>query len=100
MLSPENLKLLAQLEEHPQLLERIKKLLLVVEGDGNDEHDIKLADDAEDAVVDNLREFGKELLTEWGQKQEERVCKNFKQVNSELKSHSKKNCIGIQRTVK
>ena len=73
MLSPENLKLLAQLEEHPQLLERIKKLLLVVEGDGNDEHDIKLADDAEDAVVDNLREVGKELLTEWGQKQEERV---------------------------
>jgi hypothetical protein len=100
MLSPEQVKLIAQLEKHPKLLERIQKLLLVVDGDDNDNHDIKLADDAEDAVVDNLREFGKELLTEWGQQQEKRVCNNFKQVNPELKSHSKKNSNGTQHTEK
>lgn len=100
MTSSENLKLLAQLEKHPNILARVKKLLQVVDGDGNEDNDIKLADDAEDAVVDNLREFGNELLTEWGQNQESVVCKNFKQVNPELKSHSKKNYTGIPPTEK
>jgi len=100
MSSLENQKLLEQLEKHPNLLERVKQLLLVVEGDGNDDNDIKLADDAEDAVADNLSKLGKELLTEWGQNQESKVCKNFKQANSGLKSHSKKNSTGIPHTDK
>jgi len=95
-----NVALVEQLEKHPSLLARVEQLLQIVDGDGNEEHDIKLADDAEDAVVDNLRKFGKELLTEWGQKQELKACQNSTKVNRMLKPHSKKNCTGIPHTEK
>jgi hypothetical protein len=99
MVSAKSLKLLEQLEKHPNLLARVEQLLQIVDG-ADEEHYIQLSDDAEDAVADNLRNFGKELLTEWGQGQESRACKNFKQVDSKLKSHSKKNSAGTPPTEK
>lgn len=91
-------ELISKLELHPKLLERMEKLLLIVDGEGTDE--IKLADDAEEAVIANLREFGQELIEAWGTGQVRRVNTNFKASMPEIESHSKKNCIGTQVTEK
>ena len=68
-------ELCKKLENHPNLLEKINKLLLIVDGEGKDE--IKLGDDAEEAVVAGLRGFGNELLEEWGKLQVQRSSYKF-----------------------
>jgi hypothetical protein len=89
-------ELLESLEKHPKLLERVEELMLIVEGEG--EKEIQKADDAEEAVITNLRNFGKELLQEWGIIQEQRLSSKTKEAVPDLKTHSKKNCIGTQHT--
>ncbi len=54
-----------RLDRHPILKARFEGLLNLV--DGID--DVRLADDAERKVVDELRAMGNELLTDWGKTQ-------------------------------
>jgi len=87
-----NQEFLNKLEQHPELLGRFKKLLLLVEGTGKDE--IRLADAAEDAVTENLQKLGNELLRNWAVEQELRVSNNFKSAVKSAELHSKKNSTG------
>jgi hypothetical protein len=84
-----NKEFFAQLEKHPQLLDRMKNLLRIVEGEGED--DIQNANAAEYAVTDQLRPLGKELLDDWGKKQVSKANKNVKSNLPDAKIHSKKN---------
>jgi hypothetical protein len=88
--------LVEKLEKHPKLLARMEELILIVEGE--DEKEIQRADDAEEAVIANLRNFGKELLQEWSSTQEQRLSSKTKEKTPNLKVHSKKNCIGTPHT--
>lgn len=83
-----NAEFFAKLEKHPKLLERMKNLLLIVEGEGNDE--IQNANAAEYAVTDELRPLGKELLEDWSKKQAIKADKNVKSSLPDAKAHSKK----------
>lgn len=52
-----------RLAAHPELELRVSALLDIVEAENGL---LDLADDAEEAVITNLRGMGNELLTEWG----------------------------------
>lgn len=80
---------LEKLKRHPELLSRMKNLLNIVEGEG--ELDIPRANDAEYAVIENMRGLGKELLQSWGKTQVAKSTKKFKAKMQKAKVHSKKN---------
>ena len=84
-----NKEFLAKLEQHPELLERMKNLLRIVEGEGTD--NIQNANAAEYAVIDQLQPLGRELLEGWGKKQVLKVNKNVKSSLPDIVAHSKKN---------
>ena len=62
--------LLNRLNKHPVLRERIASLLDVVDDAGDD---LKLADDAEDRVVEEVRRMGQEALQAWAAAQIEQT---------------------------
>lgn len=84
-----NKELFAKLEQHPELLERVKNLLRIVEGEGAD--NIQNANAAEYAVIDQLQPLGRELLEGWGKKQVLKANKNVKSSLPDILAHSKKN---------
>ena len=62
--------LLARLNAHPVIMDRIESLLNLVENtDGN----VILADDAEMRVVDELRKMGSELLHDWAKSSSDKI---------------------------
>lgn len=79
-----------RLNKYPDLKNRFKELLNVVENTNND---LDRADDAEDRVTQELQKMGNELLTNWAVKQEEKKYKATAS-NKSLKFHSKKNSTG------
>ncbi len=93
-----NTEFLAKLESHPELLEHFKRLLLIVDGTG--ENEIRRADAAEEAVTTELRSLGKDVLSDWASIQEIQSANNLKSSMNGIKLHSKKNSTGAQVTVK
>lgn len=57
-----------RLENHPVLRARFERILALAENAGNE---VKLADDAEDRVTEELRRLGQEVLTDWAQRRHE-----------------------------
>ena len=51
-----------KLAAHPELEKRVSELIDIVEAESGYPD---RADEAENAVIDNLRELGNELLTDW-----------------------------------
>jgi hypothetical protein len=63
-------ELLKRLNNHPTLRERIASILDVID---DAQGDLKLADDAEDRVVDEVRRMGQEALEAWAKAQVEQT---------------------------
>ena len=76
-----------RLAKHPALKERIESLLAIVE---NRDGKLEKADDAEWAVLEQLRPLGQQALGEWAQKQADRKAKEMRQLNPSA-SQDKKN---------
>lgn len=76
-----------RLGQHPVLKERIETLLAIVE---NRDGKLEKADDAEWAVIEQLRPLGQQALGEWAQKQADRKAKEMRQLNPSA-SQDKKN---------
>ncbi|NJO17246.1 MAG: hypothetical protein HC877_16325 [Thioploca sp.] len=55
-------ELLENLNRHPQLEERIKRLLSLVE---DSEGHLEKADEAEQRIIQEVRQIGNKLLTGW-----------------------------------
>lgn len=62
MLPPEDERLLARLNKHPQLRGRVERLVDLVEDAGDD---LRRADEAERRVIEEVRRLGQELLEGW-----------------------------------
>ena len=64
-----------KLAAHPELEKRVSELIDIVEAESGH---LDRADEAENAVIDNLRELGNKLLKDWGAYKEnqkfEEVC--------------------------
>lgn len=63
-----------RLAKHPALKEQIESLLAIVE---NREGKLEKADDAEGAVIGQLRPLGQKALGEWAQKQADRKAEQL-----------------------
>jgi len=56
--------LMARLQRHPELYEQVAALLDEVE---NRAGSLNTGDQAEDAIVERMRQFGRQALTQWAQ---------------------------------
>lgn len=82
-----------RLEAHPRLKERIESIISVVE---NSEGNIEKANEAEQRVIEELRQMGNDILHGWSENQNKKKGKEVKEKNKDINIHSKKNFIGIQ----
>lgn len=76
--------LIARLNKHPQLRQRMEALLDVVE---NTSGDCTKADDAEQYVIDELRKMGNQALSSWAENSV--ISAVEKQYQETLKIHRK-----------
>jgi PP-loop superfamily ATP-utilizing enzyme len=66
VLPPEDERLLARLNKHPQLRGRVERLVALVEDAGDE---LRQADEAERRVIEEVRRLGQELLEGWANEQ-------------------------------
>jgi hypothetical protein len=90
-LQPESLD--KRLNRHPELKARIEVLLSVVE---NAEGDLTLADEAEQRVIEEMRQIGQTALQSWATRQECQQRTEFMCAHPSAHRGGKKNYIGIQ----
>ena len=82
-----------RLKAHPHLKERIESIINVVE---NSEGNIEKANEAEQRVIEELRQMGNDILYGWAENQSRKKGKEVKEKNKDVNIHSKKNSIGTQ----
>ena len=68
-------ELLDLLSKNPKLADRMYELLLIAENKGDSL--ITRADDAEMAVIRQMRQLGQEMMSCWATKETDRVSKNI-----------------------
>jgi hypothetical protein len=74
--------------KYPYLRSRFESVMDVVEDtDGN----IDKADEAEQLLIDEMRQMGKEALHDWAVGKEQEKVKNLIHDRDGIKKHSKKN---------
>mgnify|MGYP001765921545 CR=1 FL=1 len=89
--SPENAAdLVARLQRHPHLYEQVAALLDEVE---NRAGALNTGDEAEDAIVERMRQFGREALNQWA---EQRHAAVQPARTAGLRQVGKKNSTGIR----
>jgi len=77
-----------RLRAHPQLRSQVERMLDEVENSGGQ---LNTADEAEDALVERLRQMGREALQEWAQQRQVQVQPNWE---PQLRRGGKKNSPG------
>ena len=78
------------LQKHPQLFEKFKQLLLIAE---NETDDCLTADEAEEKLVQEVRQLGNTLLHSWAQKKHSSLEQKYER-RSGMQRRGKKNSIG------
>lgn len=76
-----------KLVKHPKLFEHFKNMLAIVD---NDDEGIITADAAEEQIINEIRQLGRDTMQSWAENQSKKVSKNYKNI----KHNGKKNCIG------
>ena len=82
------------LREHPQIRDRIAALLAVVNDAAGD---LKRADDAEDRLIEEIRELGREAMRTWAQGQVEQTEEDIRRTGRAHRE-GKKNSAGTPRS--
>ena len=85
-----------RLERHPELKERMERLLDVVE---NVSGDVKLADEAERRAIEELRLMGQQIMQGWGQRLADKEAQELEGKGGVVRQ-SKKNSTGTARSEK
>jgi hypothetical protein len=85
------LELAARLQRHPQLHEQVAALLDEVE---NRAGALNTGDQAEDAIVERMRQFGRQALSQWADQRQAAVQPTR---TPGLRQVGKKNSAGIRR---
>ena len=63
-------RLMAKLESHPEVFDRVERMMEVVE---NEAGDAMTADEAEELLVQELRRMGHDALQGWATRKEEKL---------------------------
>jgi hypothetical protein len=86
-LSTEEQRLIQQLRNRPELLERFKHILeIAADSDGP----IKTADEVEALLIEEMRRLGNATMQGWGEQVERKLGEQFKQKNASAKVRKKK----------
>ncbi len=86
-------EIINKLSQSPELLKRVGRLLEIVE---NKEGRTTLADDAEECVIEEMRELGKEVMEKWAQDEAQRREHMILESGVAVRKKVKKNSTGIQ----
>lgn len=87
--SAEAIKVYERLKGYPEILEKVKEMLDLIEK-GN----VESADDFEEALIPQVRKFGRVIVQTWAASEEAGMRKALE--THRVGHHSKKNSIGIQ----
>jgi hypothetical protein len=86
-LSTEEQRLIQQLREHPELMERFKEILeIAADTDGP----IKTADEVEALLIEQMRRLGNATMQGWGERVERKLGEQLKQKHGSATVRKKK----------
>jgi len=86
-LTPQEIHLIEQLRQHPEIKERVQSILEIV---GNEEGPLKTADEVEELLIQELRRLGSSTMHQWANQAEERVTIELQQQDPTVLSRKKK----------
>ena len=86
-LTVEEVQLIEQLREHPQLLARFQSILGITRNEGTA---LRTADEVEGLLIEELRCLGQAGMSQWAVRAEERVSQELKTQEPQVRSRKKK----------
>jgi hypothetical protein len=86
-LSQEEIRLLEQLRQHPEIRDRVRRILEIA---GNEEGPLKTADEVEELLIEEMRRLGNVTMKQWATQAEDRVSTELKSQDSTVRSRKKK----------
>lgn len=86
-LTPQEIHLIEQLRQHPELRERVHSILEIVR---NEEGPLKTADEVEALLIQELRRLGSTTMHQWANQAEERVTNELQQQDPTVLSREKR----------
>ena len=86
-LTPQEIHLIEQLRQHPEIKERVQSILEIVR---NEEGPLKTADEVEDLLIQELRRLGSTTMHQWANLAEEQVTTELQQQDPTVLSRKKK----------
>lgn len=85
-LNAEELQLIEQLREHPELMERFKSILEITTNTGP----LKRADEVEELLIEQMRRLGNTSMGNWAARAESRLSEQLKRKDSSANVRKKK----------
>jgi hypothetical protein len=85
--SPQEVRLIAQLREHPEMMERVQSILEIAH---SEEGPLKTADEVEELLIQEVRRLGQATMSQWAVGAEERVSRELKSQDPTVRSRKKK----------
>ncbi len=86
-LRAEELQLIEQLREHPELLARFQSIIGITRNEGTA---LKTADEVEGLLIEEMRRLGHTGMSQWAVRAEERVSQELKRQQPQVRSRKKK----------
>jgi hypothetical protein len=86
-LSAVEVKLIEQLREHPELMERFRTILEIT---ANADGPVKRADEVEDLLIEEMRRLGNTTMESWANRAEKTLGEQLKQKDSSAGVRKKK----------
>jgi hypothetical protein len=86
-LTAEELELIGQLREQPELRARFQSILGLTRNEGSA---LKTADEVEGLLIEEMRRLGHAGMSQWAARAEERAGREFKQQEPQARSRKKK----------
>lgn len=86
-LTGQEMKLMEQLREHPELMERFQTILKI---SSSTDGPIRSADEIENLLVEEMRRLGNTTMGTWAAGAEERLVKQFKEEHPPARARKKK----------
>jgi hypothetical protein len=85
--NPAEAQLLAQLRQHPAMMERVQRILDIA---SNNEGPLKTADQVEELLIQEMRRLGNSSMQRWATQAEERVARELQAQDATVRSRKKK----------
>jgi hypothetical protein len=86
-LTAEELELIEQLREHPELLARFQTILGITRNEGTA---LKTADEVEGLLIQEMRRLGHAGMSQWAERAEARVSQELKSQEPQVRRRKKK----------